>query len=114
MPFEVNTTPQCIVIFLFEVLVTTFILNIFGLVITLLFGLMIYMETCLLDIKLLFDQIDYLSGCRNSEEEILVRCKEAVELYGRLIQYVLNSLNTQTHFKIRFPILDAYMNWLVC
>lgn len=86
MPFEVNTTPRCVVIFFYEVIVTTFTLNLYGVVITLLFGLMVYSDACLQDIKLQFDHVDRLVNCKNSESEMLVHCKQAADLHGRLIR----------------------------
>lgn len=71
-------------IVLYQVVVNILTLNVYGTVITLLFGLMTYTEACLLDIKSQFDQMDLLSKKKHPKILMLALCKEAVELHGRL------------------------------
>lgn len=86
-PYEVNTTARCATMVLFQMIVLTFDLCIFSAMITLLVGLLIYTEACLLDIESLFDQVDRLSKHKNTGQSMVERCKQAVDLHGRLNGY---------------------------
>lgn len=88
-PFEVNTTVRCALAVLYETILTTCTMDVFCTTITLLVGFIIYTEACLLDIKTLFDQLDRLSKFKNVELLMLQRCKEALDLHGRLNGYSL-------------------------
>lgn len=61
-----------------------------GTLFTLLYGLIQYTEACLFDIKSLFAQMDrplkeeMSKSLRRKELRMLERCKEAVDLHGRL------------------------------
>lgn len=68
----------------------------------LLYGVIIYMDACVLDLKSLFEEIDHLSTCRNSSQSAIERCKEAVELHAWMNRYAMNQ-NYRNVFVTRSP-----------
>lgn len=72
---------------LYETAIITCTMSAFFTMITLLYGLQVYADACLLDIKTLFSQVDRHSKHHHCGQAMLARCKEAADLHERLNRY---------------------------
>lgn len=81
---------SCLYIVLFEALVGFGLVAVVCVVNCLLIASMIYMQTCLFDIKSMFVlHVDTLSKSKKNSELLLLEfCKEAIGLHERVIRYV--------------------------
>lgn len=80
-PFELNTTARYATIVIYESIVLTFSMTMFGSLITIIHGFTLYTETCLADMKTIFDDVDVN---RNDEKVMIERCKEVAVMHARL------------------------------
>lgn len=83
-PFELNTTVRCATVALFELYYSSYVYVFYYSIICLLIEVTTYTKTFMHDIKGIFDQLDKLSKCKNSELAMLKYCKDAVDFHERV------------------------------
>lgn len=90
MPFEMNTTIRYSSVFFSQTCAGCFHILIMSIMVSFVFGICIYTEAILIDIKSLFNRIDRQSKSngRSAKLTMLEYCKEAIELYGRMSRYL--------------------------
>lgn len=80
-PFELNTTARYATIVIFETIVLTFSMSMWGSLITVIHGFTLYTKICLSDMQTMFDDVDVK---RNNEKAMIERCKVVAVMHARL------------------------------
>lgn len=87
VPFELNSTFRWTMISCIQLISNLTGETVTATTITLFFGFNMFVDTCLNDIKSLFNRIDRLSKDTKSGGKMLSYCTEAIDLHGRITRY---------------------------
>lgn len=86
MPFEMNTTFRCAIVSISQTIHVTSAMIINTTALIFVFGIVMYVEAILLDIKTLFNRIDRISKSNDNDAELSMfqYCREALDLHSEI------------------------------
>lgn len=89
LPFDINTTVRCIAMASFQFYILIYVIFLLQMILSLFFGIIIYTDAILDDIKSMLNRIDCHSKSKHKTNDIdpLQQWIEAIELHARLNRY---------------------------
>lgn len=109
-PFDMNTTVRCMAMAAFQFYAIFCAVFNFLIILSLFFGMIIYSEAILNDIRSLLNRIDHLERAKDKGTKIalLEYCKKAIDLHVRLNRYFSISIRYTKFVSHHFTPLLFY------
>lgn len=107
IPFELDSTYRCFLFIVFQALVSDCFACVYCTITGTMLVSMIYVDTFLLDIKFIFDNHVGLNFARRDDNFLMrLKCKEAIMLHARVIQYFLFSFLHSLPFSLCNSVIN--------